>query len=1047
MKKLVALLMMMFIAVAVVQGQRLVSGMVVDDYGEGLVGANVLVKGSSLGTVTDANGRFNLEVPTGSGVLRVSYAGFITEEIDIENQTNIDVQLTSGILLTEAIITALGIEREEKSLGYAVQELQGDDLSVTREQNLVTALSGKVAGVQVVSASGASLGGTAKIRIRGANSLTGGDPLFVVDGTPVSNANFSADESGHDFGNLAQDVNPEDIESVTVLKGPAATALYGHRASGGVILVVTKKGQAREGIGVQVKSTVTLDRVSILPEYQNTYAGGSEQKFVQWNDPVDGQSYQGLDYAADWSWGPRIDGTMYRPWWSWYPGTPEYGIQIPLTAHPDNVRDFFDTGVTYDNSVALSGGNEHTSFRLSYRNVHADGVIPNSKLIRNNVLINAQTNLTPKLLLRASVNLATNTGHARPEYGYSGNNPVQSLNQWFQRQLDMDRLRDYKLPDGTFKSWNINSAGNLTPAIWDNPYVMVYENFGEDSRDRYFGNISLAYELNDYISVQGFVRRDSYNQRIEDRTASGTMEQDRYSNFIASGVESNYEILLSYEQRFGDFSLDANAGGNIRNNNFRSESMETVGGLSVPNLYNISASIERPNVSNYLSEKVVRSLYAQTSFGYKSLLYLGATVRNDWSSALPADGNSYLYPSVSLSLVFSELLDSPFLSFGKVRGSFAQVGSDTDPYQTTFVYDPATPYENNTSFTLPNTLVNKTLKPSLTSSYEIGLDVRFFNRIGLDVTYYHQDAEDQILAVQVPGSSGVQLAIINAGKITSRGVEVMLTARPFRSANFSWDLNFNIAHNTSRVEELADGLDNRLLDVWSNWSPFLSARVGEEWGIFDGTGFTELNGQRVITPNGFFVITSNKPLGNILPDATGGLRNTLEYKNLTLGAFLDFQLGGLFHSTTLQFHAFSGLSPVTTALNDKGNPQRNPVSEGGGVRVDGVLEDGTPHTVYVDAQQYWTGLFNIQENWMYDATFVKLRELSLSYKLPQTLFGGLPFSSARISVFGRNLWLIHANVDGIDPSELSPGRSQYIYQESGILPAVRTLGISANIGL
>ncbi len=1058
MKRISLVLFMALFAIGTALAQRTITGTLSDISGEPLIGANILVKGTTIGAVTDFDGTYTLDVPDGSNVLVFSYTGFETQEIELGTSNVVDVSLVEGITLAETVVTALGIARDEKSLGYSVQEVKGEDLSLARDNNVAAALAGKVSGVQVVSASGASLGGTSKVRIRGANSLTGGEPLWVVDGTPISNQNFSnrtgAPTSGDtnrgtDFGNLAQDINPDDIETISVLKGPAATALYGQRAAGGVVLVTTKKGKDRQGIGVSVNSSVTAENVYILPDYQDSYAGGYTQDFITATDPVDGQDYNVLNFAADESWGPPIAGQPYRPWYTWYPGTPDYGQVVPLTANPDNVRDFFETGVTYNNSVSLNGGNENTTFRLSYANVNQKGVVPNSELKKNNVGIAASTKLTQKLTLSANVNLANTNGAGRPIYGYDGG-VIQSFNQWFQRQLDIDKLRDYKNPDGTFRSWNIRSATNLRPLYWDSPFFTVFENRDTDNRDRYFGNVTLNYEITDNLSIKGAVHRDNYTQRIEARKTTGGLDQDFYSEYVASAQEDNYEVILQYNKSFGNMSFDATAGGNIRINDFHSNFNATQGGLNAPNLFNIKASTDRPITNSFLSEKVVRSVFASANVGFKSLLYLGATIRNDWSSALPDDNNSYLYPSVTGSFVFSELIDnSNFLSYGKIRGSVAQVGSDLNPYQTSFTYGAGTPYGNSSSFSLPNTLINEDLKPALTSSYEIGLDMRFFNnRVGFDLTYYDQHAKDQILTLGVPGSSGFSNAIINAGDIQSTGVELSLFATPFDKQNFSWDVNFNIASNDSKVIELADGLDNRRLDGWGWGGLSVNAPVGEEWGTFRGRGHkVHANGQNIITEDGFYVREDNKDLGGLLPDFTGGLRNTFNIAGFNVGAFIEFQIGGQFHSVTRMFNAYSGLAPETAEINENGKNVRDPLEEGGGVKVSGVLEDGTPHSAFVEPQSlYSDNLFALNEFWMYDATYIKLREVSIGYALPKKLYANLPIQNISLNLIGRNLALLHSKVDGLDPSEIPPGANNYVFQENGQLPGVRSLGINLKLG-
>ena len=490
--------------------------------------------------------------------------------------------------------------------------------------------------------------------------------------------------------------------------------------------------------------------------------------------------------------------------------------------------------------------------------------------------------------------------------------------------------------------------------------------------------------------------------------------------------------------------------GNIRKNNFHENFVGTQGGLNAANLFNIKASTDRPITNSRLTEKVVRSVYASANIGFKSMLYLGATIRNDWSSALPTNNNSYLYPSVSGSFVFSELLNNNnIVSYGKIRGSVAQVGSDLNPYQTGFTYGAGTPYGSTSAFSLPNTLPNEDLKPALTSSYEIGLDMRFLNnKVGFDLTYYDQHAKDQILTLSVPGSSGYSFAIINAGDIRSSGVELSLFATPVDKKNFTWDVNFNIAKNSSEVIELADGLDNRLLDSWGWGGLSVNAPVGQEWGTFRGRGHSvHANGQNIITEDGLYVRENNKDLGGLLPDYTGGFRNTFNIAGFNVGAFIEFQIGGQFHSVTKMFNAYSGLAPETAEVNDRGKNVRDPIEEGGGVKVSGVLEDGTPHSAYVDPQTLFSGnLFSLNEYWMYDATYVKLREVSIGYSLPKKMYENLPIQSISLNLIGRNLALLHSNVDGIDPSEIPPGANNYVFQENGSLPGVRSLGVNLKLG-
>lgn len=1047
-----------------------VSGIIKDAENAPLPGANIVVKGTTNGTVSDNNGKYTISAPKGA-TLVVSFVGFTNQEIVIGNQTQIDVTLSDDVLAA-VVVTALGVSRKERSLGYAVQQVTGEKLSVVNESNVVSSLSGKVAGVQVIGSSGAAIGGSQKIRLRGVGSLGSNDaPLIVVDGTPISNSTTAPDErewrGGRDYGNLAGDINYNDIASVSVLKGPSAAALYGQRGANGAIIITTKTGKSRKGIGVDVNHSTTFDRVYILPEYQNEYAGGYSQtlptfKYIAGTHPTSWASFDGqniLNYGADESWGPKMDGTPVRHWYSWHPGN-EFGKLAPLTANPNNVRNFFRTGTTISNNVSLSGGDAKSTFRLSLGNTSTKGVMPNSKLSRSNVGINASTKLTSKLKASVGVNYSLTSATGRPASGYSGRNPVTSFNQWFQRQIDIDRLRDYRNADGTMRSWNIVGPNDYDPSspgsflvgrYWNSPFFESMENAPVDSRNRVFGNFNLTYEVIPGLTVSAIARTDAYSQSIEEKIASGGLDQDEYYIALTRAREDNFEFLSQYNKRFGELSINANLGANIRRNVYARVTEKTSGGLSLPGLYNIAASVARPTVTNYRSEKEVRSIYMSTSLGYKDMLYLDLTARNDWSSSLPESNNSYFYPSVSASFVFSELVSIPWFSFGKIRASWAQVGSDVDPYNINQTYKLGNVHGSSPSLSNSDILRNPNLKPQTSANYEFGLEAKFLKgRIGFDVTYYNNPIRNQILFLKVPEASGYKERVTNAGQITRQGIEAALSGTPVATNSFSWDINFNIARNITKIDELSEGVDNLILEqtLTNGWGgTSLHARVGEEWGQVVGKRIRRINGQPVLTSSGLYVTDDNEALGSVLPDFTGGIMNTFRYKNWELSAFIDFQVGGQFFSVTKMFNAYSGLSAETVGTNDKGNPVRDAVANGGGVHVVGVGEDGEPLDMYVDAQDYYTGMFGLTERWLYDATFVKLREVRLGYRLPKSLVAKTPFNNISVSVIAKNLWLIHANVDGLDPSEISGGAGGYNLAEGGQLPGVRSIGFNLKFGL
>jgi hypothetical protein len=567
------------------------------------------------------------------------------------------------------------------------------------------------------------------------------------------------------------------------------------------------------------------------------------------------------------------------------------------------------------------------------------------------------------------------------------------------------------------------------------------------------------------LSIAGFIRMDVYSQNIEEREASGGLNLDAYSSDLRIGRENNYEFLAQYQKTFGNFSLSATLGANIRRNLFSRNYQGTSGGLSTPNLYNISASKDRPITFNENTEKEVRSIYGSTSLGYKNFVFLDLTYRQDWSSALPINNNSYGYYSASSSFVFSELMNLKWFSFGKVRVSYAQVGSDIGAYNVNTVYDVGTPYGSTPTLNVPNTLFNQNLRPQKSSNYEAGLEARFLdNRIGFDVTYYYNPVKDQILNITVPGASGYTGAIINAGNITRKGIEIGVSGTPVKIKNFSWDINFNMAKNVSEVRDLAEGLTNIRIggDDGASWGgTTLNATVGQQWGNIRGRGFARFqakdangnpiddprNGQLILNATGNFTRVNNVDFGTVLPDWVGGITNTFTYKNWQLSALVDYQIGGQFFSTTKMFNAYSGLGIETIGNNDKGSPIRDAVAEGGGVRVDGVNSLGEAKTFYLDPQIYFGNLFGYTERWLYDASYVKLREVRLGYNLPSKFINKTPFKNITVAVIARNAWLIHTKAKGIDPSEISSGANAVGWTEGGTLPGVRSIGFDIRIGL
>ncbi|WKN45208.1 SusC/RagA family TonB-linked outer membrane protein [Tunicatimonas pelagia] len=1050
---------------AIAQG-RIISGKVTsEEGGDPLPGVNVILKGTTQGTVTDIEGDFSLSVPSEDGILVFSFIGLESTEVVIGNQSTLNVTMSEDAQqLSEVVVTALGVEREERSLGYAVQEVKGEELTQARETNIVNSLAGKVAGVQVTGASG-NIGGSSRVILRGINSISGDNqPLFVIDGTPIDNSNFNTTNTqrgsgGRDYGNAIQDINPDDIESMSVLKGPSAAALYGSRASNGVILITTKKGTARKGIGVEINTNLTFENPYILPDYQNEYGGGYKQEF----DLHEGQPV--VNYAADESWGPRMEGQLVRQWYSWYPDDPDFGQLTPFVPHSNNIRDFYETGRTLTNSVALSGGNETTLFRLSYTNLSQKGTMPNSQLERNSVGFNGSTQLTEKLNVSTNINYVRNSVDGVPStgYGQDAGNVVTAFNQWYQRQLDTDKLRNYQNAQGQDRTWNIKSPTNLEPLYWENPYYVLYNSYANSQRERLFGNISLSYDIAPSLKITGWARTDYYTDRRDDRIATGMIPQDMYAEEIREVRENNFEVLMQYNKQLtDDFSLGANLGANRRDNILFRNTNRTVGGLNVPNFFNVEASIDRPIINDYESRRRVNSVYGSANVGFRDIVYVEGTLRNDWSSTLPSGNNSYLYPSVTTSVVVSELLPGlSALSFMKVRAGWAQVGNDTDPYRLAVVYRSENNYGDLPAFSVPNRLNNSELKPEITTSYEAGIDLRFFqNRLGLDVTYYDNKTTDQIIPLDVSATSGFRDAVINAGLVTNRGWEVMLTATPIELANsFRWDITANWARNQNEVVELTDEQDNYLI---SSWGPSINAREGEPYGAIVTESFLLTDdGQRIVGDDGFYERELDQVVGNIMPDFTGGVMNQFSFKGVNASVLVDFQKGGDLYSVTNRYGEYSGLLASTVGDNALGNPLRDPVlvdngvvdPNSGGVIAAGVVNTGTEeapvyeeNTLPVDAAAYFQHLRSIRENYVYDASFVKLREVRIGYTFPKSLYENIPVQSISLSFVGRNLALLHSNIPNVDPeSALGSGNIQGF--ENGQLPSNRSLGFNLNIKL
>ena len=1029
-----------------------IQGQVVDGETNPIPGVNVLIKGTTQGTITDIEGNFQLGADENTEALVFSFVGYRTQEVAVNNQSTISVSLVADDQqLNEVVVTALGVERETKALGYAVQEIEGSTMTQARETNLINSLSGRVAGVQVTN--GASgVGSSARIVIRGENSLIPGNnsPLFVVDGIPISNETRSFRSEGNleaDYGNGAAEINPDDIKTMSVLKGANAAALYGSRGANGVILITTKSGRGQQGIGVSVNSSTTFEEPLRIPNYQNQYGQGAGFAFAF------GDGFgAGVNDNIDESWGPRLDqGTNIpqhdSPTTNGFRGGDSHPsidrgeiTPTPWTSAPNNIEDFFETGYTLSNNVALTGANEQGNFRLSFTNLTSEGILPNTDLERNTVNFNTSYQLTPKLKATASVNYIASGSDNRPNNSYGTEN-IMYLWVWFGRQIDMNSLRDYWQPglEGV-QQFNYNYNWH------DNPYFTMYENTNAFDKDRIIGNLQVTYDFTDNLQLMVRSGTDFYNElRVNKRAfSSQRYAQGQYREDNIFFEERNTDFLLTYNRQINEaLSITARAGGNRRDLTDR-YNRSSANQLSVPEVYNFENSRIPLSVTQLDQRKRVNSLYGFVNFDYKSMLFLDITGRNDWSSTLPEGNNSYFYPSVTASAVLTDILDIPsnsMLSFAKLRVGWAEVGNDTNPYQLRNVYDFVEPYGSTQRVGESSIIANNNLKPERQSSFEIGTDLRFFNgRVNVDATYYTTSSRNQILELPVDITSGYSRRVINAGEIQNRGVEVMLNATPIElSSGLAWNVNLNFSRNRSEVVSLYEDQDT--YQISSNYIQVL-AKEGERMGDMYGTGFLQSPDGQTVYEDGFPVRDPNlKRLGNYNPDFMVGMYNTITYKNFNLGFLFDWRHGGEVNSRTVLIGGTSGMMDFTAESRENGLV---------GVGVKNVGSDESPNyvtnDVIVSGRDYYWSRYNRgnEEIGMFDASFVKLREVKIGYQLPNDLFGGFPLRNFNISIVGRNLALWTENTH-FDPEVISfDGSTVVPGVEDMATPTTRSIGFNIN---
>ena len=1032
------------------RADRVVSGKVVDPQGIPIPGASVYVPETTIGTTTNFDGEFTLDIPGGHTVIIVSYVGFDREEVMIDSAEFLTIVLSPNVEnLDEVVITALGIRREKKALGYSVTEVSGEELSVAQEVNPINSLSGKVAGVDI-SLSTAGPSGSSRVVMRGNSELAGmNQPLYVVDGVPIDNSQLGSAGmwGGYDLGNGISNINPNDVASVSVLKGASAAALYGSRASNGVILITTKSGRAQQGIGVEYSSNFTFETLlSDFDDYQRVYGQGRDGQIPVENNTNTTQA----------AWGAKLDPNLMIPIYN--------GEIKPYGLVNDNILSFFRTGTTMTNTIAFSSGGEDANVRVSASDLRNEDIVPGSALKRNTFLINSSVDIGDNLVVTGKVNYVTENVDNRPALSDNPNNIGLAL-IGIAPNFDQEWLSEgYKDEFGNYQDWNGNT-------FRINPYWSINEISNFSSKDRVMGYLQLNYQFTDWLSLQLRGGTDFFNFRFTNFSPRGTpiWETGSLEEISRNVAENNYEAILTFEQSFGeDFFVSAFAGGNIMHT--ESESFSQLGsGIILEDVEKITNFTDQ-RIGYGFYEKQINSVFGAVQTGFQDTYFLDATFRNDWYSTLREGLNSYFYPSFSGSFVFSNLLsESTPLSFGKLRASWAAVGGDLDPYQLNLSYGLkdfsllGRPLGEISNTSIPNL----NLKPTKTYSYEFGTNLRFFNnRINFDFTYYDTRTINQILRLTVPSTSGYNTAIVNAGEITNKGIEVMLSAVPIETEDFSWNVILNYARNENQVVELHDQVDDYLL-ANARWAgAAIMATEGEPYGVIVGRKLLrDPEGNVVHNQAGLPIFgTEQEVLGQGTYDWTSGITNAFTYKGFRLSALVDIKVGADVYSMSNAIAHANGTATATLEGRDEwyaseearlaaGVSPANWEPTGGFVG-DGVVNVGTAenpeyveNTNFVNPQSYWASMFGDNaspEPFIYDASYAKLRELTFGYSFAPDLLDDTPFQSLSLAVVARNLLILYNNIPNIDPeSSYNNGNGQGL--EYGSLPSRRSFGFSLNV--
>ncbi len=1074
--------------------EKVITGVVTEEgTGEPIPGANVVIKGTNIGAATDFDGKFTIKAKEGD-VLVISVVGYQPKEVKVGASNNVNVALKSGDVLETVVITgAQGIKEKPKEVSYAQQVVKGKDLSIGKDNNIKTALAGKVAGVQVHAQAGSKLGQTGNVYLRGAISAIGREEaIYIVDGVQTSPDN----------------VDMDNVASINVLKGPAAVALYGLRGASGVILIQTKEGKKGQ-LSLEVYNNTTFDKVAYLPNYQNEYGQGYRGD-AEWatydqtwasNYPAEWAVLDGVSYIkrpyADESWGPKFDGRDYAPWYVWWPGenndNPYYGQPQKYEAAPDNVKNFYNTGVNSKSGFALSGGTDKATGRVTFSSNNISGLIPTTSMKQNIFTGKFKINVTDKFNIGINGVISKKNIDGGTNFDDSYGNAISgSFNQWFGRQLRTDRmkeLKNLKTVNGYTASWNwwspygykLADLGYIPglpevekPVFWFNPYWQLEQETYSTEYNRYVGKVDLEYKVSENLKFNANASRTStayhYNRKTNYlmQYNSNATSFD-YTEYLNSMTDSKSIYNLNEATVYGDynkqFSEDLKAG-LIVGLNYRGaeysrltsamsrEGQPTTKGFVIPDVYNFANSKEVIKPTTSISQFKAYTMFSRFKLGFKDYLFFTGDFSNVWDSRYDLIGrdndNSFMFGSAGLSFVFTNAIqDLPeFINYGKIRANYAVVGTEVSANELNPGYIiSGSSYGNLPLMYPPNTIVDPNVHPATSNAYEFGLDTKMFdNRLGFTITYFNEHRTNEIIRTEIPYSTGARYLMTNAGDVQRTGIEMEITGTPVKTDDFEWDIAFNFSNPYVKVLELASGQDSQLLARSSFGVVSVVNVPGQEYGQLQGTAIKKIDGQNVVDPTtGLYVQEQNYNFGSVLPDFNGGIVNKFKYKGFSLAATINYQKGGKFFSLTEWWGRYTGILEETAGLNDKGHEKRDDVANGGGVHVVGVDPSGATFDAYVPAQDYFQQQYpTLAETFIHDADYIKLSEVSLTYSFPKKMLGKR-IKAARIGVVARNLGMLAVakdNKHNWDPSEFG-----YLFGDDAQLPGTRSFGFNVYLSL